>query len=144
MADGAGSEHLDSSGFLANRAPACPAARGGTPVAKAEAVFVRRLSPGRSYHSSEDRASVRGPVSSGRWTMMRQESAARELGKEAGRLLGHGIVALVGVVLIILGTAMGVSLVLLPIGIPVGFIGLALLLWGLFGWTRTEGNSQGP
>jgi hypothetical protein len=34
------------------------------------------------------------------------------------------------------GVAMGVSLVLLPLGIPLGLVGLFIFLWGLFGWSR--------
>jgi hypothetical protein len=65
--------------------------------------------------------------------MSEHESTGRELAKGAGLLLGHIIAMVVGVILILVGSAMGVSLVLLPIGIPVGFLGLGILLWALFG-----------
>jgi hypothetical protein len=58
------------------------------------------------------------------------QDAARGAGDLALRLLA--LVA--GVVLMIAGLGMGVSLVLLPIGIPVGLFGLAVLYYALFGW----------
>ena len=39
-----------------------------------------------------------------------------------------------GFVLMIAGLAMGVTIVLLPIGIPVGIVGLLAFLWGLLAW----------
>ncbi len=42
--------------------------------------------------------------------------------------------AVVGLILMFLGIGMGVALVLLPLAIPVGFAGLLLFLWGLFGF----------
>ena len=46
-----------------------------------------------------------------------------------------GLIA--GLVLMIAGVAMGVTVVMLPVGVPVGFFGLFVFLWGLFG--RAEG-----
>jgi hypothetical protein len=73
-------------------------------------------------------------------------SPVRKLGRGAGSLVGHVAAALFGGVLILIGSGMGVSLVLLPIGIPVGLIGLGFLFWGLFGWEtdRGEGSSMKP
>jgi hypothetical protein len=56
--------------------------------------------------------------------------------------VGHVIAVILGLILVILGTGMGVSLVLLPVGVPVGLVGLGLLLWGLFGGV-TEGAGPG-
>ena len=47
------------------------------------------------------------------------------------RLLGHTIAIMAGFVLMIVGLAMGVTIVLLPIGLPVGLVGLLLFMWGL-------------
>jgi hypothetical protein len=80
----------------------------------------------------------------GRYIMTGHESTSRELAKGAGRLLGHGIAIVVGLVLMFVGTAMGVSLVLLPIGIPVGLAGLAVFLWGLFGWSGENERPKEP
>ena len=42
------------------------------------------------------------------------------------------IAVVLGVILMISGLAMGVTMVLLPIGIPLGLGGLLLCIWGLF------------
>ena len=47
--------------------------------------------------------------------------------------MGHVLAVAAGVVLMIAGVGMGVTIVLLPLGIPVGFAGLGVFLWGLFG-----------
>jgi hypothetical protein len=48
------------------------------------------------------------------------------------RAAGHVVAMVVGFVLMIVGIAMGVTIVLLPMGIPVGLAGFFLFLWGLF------------
>jgi hypothetical protein len=64
-------------------------------------------------------------------------NAAREVAKGAGRLIVHALSIVLGLILSVVGIAMGVSIALLPIGIPVGLAGLVLLMWGLFGGTQT-------
>jgi len=63
-------------------------------------------------------------------------SAGQELAKGAGRFVGHLFALVVGFILMIVGLAMGVTIVLLPFGIPLGFVGLGVFVWGLFGWSR--------
>jgi hypothetical protein len=65
-------------------------------------------------------------------------SAGQELAKGAGRLAVHVVALVVGLVLMIAGVAMGVTIVLLPFGVPVGFFGLLLFLWGFFGRAPEE------
>jgi hypothetical protein len=48
-----------------------------------------------------------------------------------GRFLGHAVAVALGLVLMIVGLALGVTMVLLPIGLPVGFAGLFVVMWGL-------------
>ena len=40
--------------------------------------------------------------------------------------------------LMVVGLAMGVSVVALPAGIPLGLVGLFVFLWGLFGWSQPK------
>ena len=47
--------------------------------------------------------------------MSEHTSVGKELAKEGGRLISHVLALALGVILMIAGTAMGVSLVLLPI-----------------------------
>jgi uncharacterized membrane protein YhaH (DUF805 family) len=58
-------------------------------------------------------------------------STGRHLVQTSERFFGHVAAILVGLVLMFLGVGMGVTIVLLPLGIPVGLIGLGLFLWGL-------------
>jgi hypothetical protein len=60
-------------------------------------------------------------------------SASQEVAKGAGRFIVHALCIVLGLILSVVGLAMGVSIALLPIGIPVGLVGLVLLIWGLFG-----------
>jgi hypothetical protein len=51
--------------------------------------------------------------------------------KGIGRFFGRTVVGVAGVGLIILGVAMGVTMVMLPVGIGVGLAGAALLVGSL-------------
>ena len=53
-----------------------------------------------------------------------------------GRFLAHTIAIAVGLVLAVIGLGLGVTMVLLPIGLPVGLVGVVILVWGLFGRAR--------
>jgi hypothetical protein len=75
--------------------------------------------------------------------MTEHESMSHEFVTGAKRFVGHVIAIALGLVLMIAGVAMGVTLVLLPIGIPLGLVGLLLFIWGLFGWSR-EKNAVVP
>jgi cbb3-type cytochrome oxidase maturation protein len=76
--------------------------------------------------------------------MIENESVGRTLAKATRSFMGHAAALIVGVLLMIAGIAMGVTLVLLPIGIPVGLAGLAFFLWGLFGRAHEQDRAAGP
>jgi hypothetical protein len=59
--------------------------------------------------------------------------SGREVREAATGFVSHVAAVVVGLALMFLGVAMGVTIVLLPVGVPVGFVGLALCLWGFFG-----------
>jgi hypothetical protein len=61
------------------------------------------------------------------------QSVGQELVKGTGRFVVHALALVVGMIFIIAGIAMGVTIAMLPIGIPLGFAGLFLFMWGLFG-----------
>ena len=50
----------------------------------------------------------------------------------AAAILGHTATVAVGLVLVVLGLALGVTMVLLPVGVVVGMIGVAMVVGGLF------------
>ncbi len=58
--------------------------------------------------------------------------SGRHLLKSGEQILGHVLAAGVGFALMIAGVGMGVTMVMLPVGIPVGLFGLLVFLWGLF------------
>lgn len=57
-------------------------------------------------------------------------TSTRHLAAAGGRMLGHVAAIVLGLVLIFAGIALGVTIVMLPLGIPLGLLGLMLLLWG--------------
>jgi hypothetical protein len=64
--------------------------------------------------------------------MKASHASGRNLLVFGGRLLGHSLAVIVGFALMIVGVGMGVTMVLLPVGIPVGLLGLLLFVWGLY------------
>jgi hypothetical protein len=70
--------------------------------------------------------------------MTGHDNVGRELAKGAGLVVAHVLAIVAGFILMIAGLGMGVTIVMLPVGIPVGLFGLLLFIWGLFGWYRTR------
>ncbi len=71
--------------------------------------------------------------------MTENQSMGKELAKGAGRFLSRSAAVVVGVLLMIVGLAMGVTVVMLPVGVPLGLVGLLAFLWGISGSeTKTE------
>lgn len=46
----------------------------------------------------------------------------------------HAAFVVLGLLLMIVGLALGVTMIMLPAGVAIGLIGVALLIIGLFGW----------
>ena len=63
--------------------------------------------------------------------MASQQKHEHDLIHEGGRLIGHLVAIVVGFVMMVIGLGMGVTMVLLPVGIPLGLFGLGLFLWGV-------------
>ena len=61
-----------------------------------------------------------------------QPPLLRHLLTMAGHFIGHVTAVVLGCVLIVVGLAMGVTMVLLPAGIVIGLIGVALVVGGVF------------
>jgi hypothetical protein len=72
--------------------------------------------------------------------MTKQKLATLDAARGAGRTLVHVVAVIAGLIFMIVGLAMGVTLVMLPVGIAVGFVGMFLFLWGIFG--RAEGVAE--
>ncbi len=59
------------------------------------------------------------------------------LTQAGGNIALHTVALLAGVILVILGLGLGVTMWGLLLGIPIGLAGVLLCLWGLFGWAAT-------
>jgi hypothetical protein len=46
-------------------------------------------------------------------------------------IVSHVLMAIAGFVMMVVGIGLSVTMVLLPIGIPLGLAGLGVLVWGL-------------
>jgi hypothetical protein len=64
--------------------------------------------------------------------MKNANDSNRQMLKTGERVIGHTIAVVLGVLLMIAGLGMGVTMVLLPIGLPLGLAGLVLCMWGLY------------
>ena len=63
---------------------------------------------------------------------MKTESTIRHTLGMVGNIFGHVAAVIVGLVLMVVGLAMGVTLIMLPIGLAVGLLGFCIFLGGLF------------
>ena len=50
-------------------------------------------------------------------------------------VLGHIAALVVGFVMMVIGLALGVTMIMLPVGIVVGLLGVALFISGWLSWT---------
>jgi hypothetical protein len=58
--------------------------------------------------------------------------ASRNILHGIGRFLEHAAAVVVGLVLMIVGLALGVTMIMLPVGIAVGLLGVLILVGGIF------------
>lgn len=66
------------------------------------------------------------------------ESLVREVVKAAERVVGHILAIVVGLVLMVVGLGLGVTMLALPLGVPVGLVGLLVFIWGLAVWQKKQ------
>ena len=53
-------------------------------------------------------------------------------------VLGHIAAIVVGLIMMIVGLALGVTLIMLPVGLVVGLLGVALFISGWISWTNQK------
>jgi hypothetical protein len=63
----------------------------------------------------------------------------RSVADMVGRALGRVAAVIIGFVMMIVGLGMSVSIVLLPVGVVVGLLGVGLFVAGLFARVEQEG-----
>ena len=59
--------------------------------------------------------------------------AVRRVFGEIGRFLEHFFVVVLGFVLMVFGLGLGVTMVMLPVGLVLGLTGVGLVVAGIFG-----------
>ncbi|MHC5025043.1 MAG: hypothetical protein ACYTGG_14265 [Planctomycetota bacterium] len=52
--------------------------------------------------------------------------------QRTGMVLGHSAVTIAGVVLMLVGLGLGVTISLLPLGLPIGLLGFGMVGWAIF------------
>ena len=57
----------------------------------------------------------------------------RRLIEKAQLVLGHVLAVVIGFILMVFGLGLGVTMVMLPVGLVVGLIGVGVFVWGLLG-----------
>jgi hypothetical protein len=64
--------------------------------------------------------------------------SARETLKVGENLAAHLIAVIAGAVMMLAGLGMGITVMLLPVGVPLGLVGLGAFLWGVWGFAEAR------
>ena len=57
----------------------------------------------------------------------------RRLLEIGGLILGHAAAVAIGFVLMVVGLGLGVTMIMLPVGLVIGLVGVGMFVWGLLG-----------
>jgi hypothetical protein len=57
-----------------------------------------------------------------------------------GTFLGHALAIVVGFVLMVAGLALGVTMIMLPLGLVIGLVGFAIFVAGFFAHPLQQGS----
>lgn len=63
---------------------------------------------------------------------MTHSLAASRWLRGAGRLLEHAAAIVIGFVMMVAGLGLGVTMIMLPVGVTIGLLGLAIFIGGIF------------
>ena len=66
-----------------------------------------------------------------------------ELVEKGERFIGHVVAVVAGFALMVIGLGLGVTMVMLPVGLVVGLLGVLLFVWGLFGHLQGRKGANG-
>jgi hypothetical protein len=72
-----------------------------------------------------------------------REMSARETLKVGENLVAHVIAIIVGAAMMVTGVGMGVTMILIPVGVPLGLVGLGLFFWGVWGFGEARRRKTG-
>ena len=65
-------------------------------------------------------------------------ASTKHAAQAGGRFLGHAAIVVIGFVLMIVGLGLGVTMIMLPVGVVVGLVGVLLIVAGIFGRIRSQ------
>ena len=63
---------------------------------------------------------------------------ARRLLEICGLVFGHLVAVAVGFVMMVVGLGLGVTMIMLPVGLVIGLVGVGIFVWGVLG--HLDGN----
>ena len=64
--------------------------------------------------------------------------AARRIFLGLGHFLEHAAAVVLGFILMVVGLALGVTMIMLPVGLVVGLLGVGIFTWGLVGHLQSR------
>lgn len=59
------------------------------------------------------------------------------------QILSQLVAVFVGFALMVIGLGLGVTMIMLPVGLAVGLVGVLLFIWGLFGHLQDRKGTNG-
>ena len=65
-------------------------------------------------------------------------AATKHAAEAGGRFFWHAAAVVVGLVLMVVGLALGVTMIMLPAGLVIGLLGVGILVTGLFARANTK------
>lgn len=63
----------------------------------------------------------------------RSTSQGRRLLEIGGLVLGHAAAVVIGFAMMVVGLGLGVTMIMLPVGLVIGLVGVGIFVWGLLG-----------
>ncbi len=63
--------------------------------------------------------------------------------EKSERFLSQLVAVFVGFALMVIGLGLGVTMIMLPVGLAVGLVGVLLFVWGLFGHLQDRKGTNG-
>ena len=72
-----------------------------------------------------------------------REMSARETLRVGENFAAHVAAIVVGTAMMVVGVGMGVTMILIPVGVPLGIIGLGAFFWGFWGFGEARRRRAG-
>ena len=67
-----------------------------------------------------------------------REMSAREALRVGENFAAHVAAIVVGAIMMVAGVGMGVTMILIPVGVPLGLVGLGIFFWGFWGFAEAR------